>query len=78
MGILVGLPTGLAGLVLGPLAYFLGKSAISRIESSQGALGGRSTAVAGWVMGIVATGIGALVTLVWFVVLLILLSSAPA
>jgi hypothetical protein len=29
-------------------------------------------------MGVVATAIGALVTLVWFVVFLILLSSAPA
>jgi hypothetical protein len=78
MGILFGLLTGFAGLVLGPLAYFLGRSAVSRIDSSQGTLGGRSTGVAGWVMGVVATAIGALVTLVWFVVFLILLSSAPA
>jgi uncharacterized protein YqgC (DUF456 family) len=78
IGILFGLFTGIAGLVLGPVAYFLGKSAASRIDSSEGKLGGRSTAVAGWVMGAVATAIGAGVTLVWFIVILILASSAPA
>jgi hypothetical protein len=78
MGILLGLFTGIAGLVLGPIAYFLGKSALSRIDSSEGKLGGRGTAVAGWVMGVVATAIGALVTLVWFIILLIIASSAPA
>jgi hypothetical protein len=78
MGILFGLFTGIAGLVLGPMAYFLGKSALSRIDSSEGKLGGRSAAVAGWVMGIVATAIGALITLVWFIIFLILISSPPA
>jgi hypothetical protein len=78
MGILFGLFTGIAGLVLGPVAYFLGKSAVSRIDSSEGKLGGRGTAVAGWVMGAVAAAIGACVTLVWFIFILILASSAPA
>lgn len=78
MGLLFGLLTGVLGLVLGPLAYFLGKSAVSRIDTSEGKLGGRSTAVVGWVMGVVATAIGALVTLVWFVIFLIIISSAPA
>jgi hypothetical protein len=78
IGILFGLFTGIAGLVLGPVAYFLGKSAVSRIDSSEGKLGGRGTAVAGWVMGAVATAIGAGVTLVWFILILILASSAPA
>ena len=78
LGILFGLFTGIAGLVLGPIAYFLGKSAVSRIDSSEGKLGGRGTAVAGWVMGAVATAIGAGVTLLWFIIFLILVSSAPA
>jgi hypothetical protein len=78
LGIVFGLFTGIAGLVLGPVAYFVGKSAVSRIDSSEGNLGGRSTAVAGWVMGAVATAIGAGVTLVWFILFLILASSAPA
>lgn len=78
LGIVFGLFTGIAGLLLGPVAYFLGKSAVSRIDGSEGKLGGRGTAVAGWVMGAVATAIGAGVTLVWFILFLILASSAPA
>jgi hypothetical protein len=74
LGVALGLPFGLPGLVLGPIAYFMGKAAIRRIDSSSGALGGRSLAAAGWVLGIVATAIGALVSLVWVVVLLVAIS----
>jgi hypothetical protein len=62
---------GLPGLVLGPIAYFLGRSSVRRIQESNGQLGGRSTAVAGWVMGVVATALGAIVSLValtWYLV----------
>ena len=76
-GLVLGLPLGLPGMVLGPFAYFLGKSAEGRINESKGELGGRSTAVAGWVIGAIATGIGSLVTLIWFIVLLITLTSQP-
>ena len=69
-GIVLGLPLGLPGMVLGTLAYFLGKSAVNRIDSSQGALGGRGLAVSSWVLGAIAMGIGAVVTLVWLVVIL--------
>lgn len=64
-------------MVLGTLAYFLGRSAVSRIDESQGALGGRSVAVSGWVLGVVAMAIGSVVTLVWIVVLLVA-TSQPA
>jgi hypothetical protein len=64
-------------MVLGTLAYFLGRSAVSRIDISQGALGGRSVAVAGWVLGVVAMAIGSVVTLVWIVVVLVA-TSQPA
>ena len=74
LGIALGLPFGLPGLVLGAIAYFMGKAAIRRIDSSSGALGGRSLAGAGWVLGVVATAIGALVSLVWVVVLLVAIS----
>ena len=67
-GIVLGLPVGIPGMVLGTLAYFLGKSAVSRIDTSQGALGGRGVAVAGWVLGVAAMAIGSAVTLVWIVV----------
>ena len=69
---------GLPGLTLGPLAYFLGKSSVKRIADSKGTLGGRSTAVAGWVMGLIATAVGAAVTLVWFVLLLINIAPTPS
>jgi hypothetical protein len=74
LGIAFGLPFGLPGLVLGAIAYFMGKAAIQRIDTSSGALGGRSLAAAGWVLGVVATAIGAVVSLVWVVVLLVALS----
>jgi hypothetical protein len=73
-GIVLGLTLGLPGMVLGTLAYFLGKSAVNRIDSSPGALGGRSLAVSSWVLGAIAMGIGALVTLAWLVFLLIAIS----
>jgi hypothetical protein len=50
---------------------------VSRIDSSQGALGGRSVAVAGWVLGVAAMAIGSAVTLVWIVVILVA-TSQPA
>jgi hypothetical protein len=75
-GLVLGLPLGFPGMVLGTLAYFLGKSAVGRIDSSQGALGGRGLAVWSWVLGAIAMGIGAVVTLVWLVVVLIAFSQA--
>ena len=71
VGIVLGIPTGIPGMVLGTIAYFLGKSSVSRIDSSQGALGGRGVAVSGWVFGVVAMAIGSVVTLVWLVVVLV-------
>jgi hypothetical protein len=74
VGIAFGLPFGLPGLVLGPVAYFTGRSAIARIDSSQGTREGRSLAATGWVLGVVATTIGALVSLAWLVALLVSVS----
>jgi len=76
-GIVLGLPLGIPGMVLGTVAYFLGKSAMSRIDGSQGALGGRSAAFAGWVLGAIAMAIGSAVTLVWIIVVLVA-TSQPA
>jgi hypothetical protein len=75
LGILLGLPFGLPGLALGPTGYFLGRSAIARIDSAPGTSGGRSLAVAGWVLGIAATAIGALVSLAWLVLILVSIST---
>lgn len=76
LGLVLGLPLGLPGMALGPLAYFLGKSAVGRIDESKGELGGRSTAVAGWVIGAIATAVGAAVTLIWFILLLLGISGS--
>ena len=76
-GLVLGLPLGIPGMALGTVAYFLGKSAVSRIDSTQGAVGGRGMAVSGLVLGAVAMGIGSAVTLVWLVVILIF-TSQPA
>jgi hypothetical protein len=43
---------------------------VNRIDSSQGTLRGRSAAGASWVLGAIAMGIGAAVTLAWLIVLL--------
>ena len=77
-GIVLGLPFGIPGMALGTLAYFLGKSAVSRVDSSQGRRGGRSLAVSGWVLGAVAMAIGSAVTLVWLIVLLLAFSQPAA
>jgi hypothetical protein len=77
VGILLGLPFGLPGLALGPLGYFMGRSAITRIDSAPGTAGGRSLAVTGSVLGVVATAIGAVVSLVWLVLLLYVIAAPP-
>ena len=77
-GIVLGLPFGIPGMVLGSLAYFLGKSAVNNIDSSKGGLGGRGMAVTGWVLGAVSMAIGAAVTLVWLVVVLVAVSQSTA
>lgn len=70
LGIVLGFATGVGGLILGPIAYFMGKTSVGRIDEAKGALTGRGTAVTGWVLGVIATIIGAAVTLFWIVVLL--------
>jgi hypothetical protein len=68
LGLIFALPLGLPGLIAGPIAYFLGKGARARIAESGGALGGAGTANAGRILGVVTTAVGALVTLLWFIV----------
>ena len=78
LGLVFGLPLGVPGLVLGPIAYFMGKSAVARIEASAGALAGRNLAMTAWILGIVATAAGAVISLVWLVVILVSVSGPPA
>ena len=66
---------GFPAMILGAIAYFLGRSGVARIAESPATRGGRSTAVAGWVIGIISTALGAVVTLIWIV--LVLLANNP-
>jgi len=75
LGLVLGLPLGVPGLVFGPIAYFMGKSAVNRIAASAGALGGRNIATTAWILGIVATAAGAVVSLVWLIVFLVSVST---
>ena len=70
LGLIFALPLGLPGLIAGPIAYFLGRGARARIAESGGALGGAGAANAGRILGVVTTVVGALVTLLWLVVIL--------
>lgn len=62
---------GFPAMIVGVIAYFLGRSAVARIKESPATLGGRPTAVAGWIIGAVTTAVGASVTLLWIVLFLI-------
>jgi len=75
IGIVFGLPFGLPGMVLGPIAYFMGRSAQSRIDASAATVGGRGQAQSGWILGAVATGIGCVVSLIYLVLLLVAISA---
>ena len=75
IGLVLGLPLGVPGLVCGPIAYFMGKSAVTRIEASAGALGGRNLAKTASILGVIATAGGAVVSLVWLVFFLVSVST---
>jgi hypothetical protein len=75
VGLILGLPLGVPGLVFGPIAYFVGKAAGTRIEASAGALGGRNIAKTAWILGIVATAVGAVVSLIWLIIFLVSVST---
>ena len=70
LGLIFALPLGLPGLIAGPIAYFLGRGARTRIAESGGALGGAGTANAGRNLGVITTAVGAVVSLLWFIVIL--------
>jgi hypothetical protein len=67
---IVGLAGGLAlglPLVLSPFAWVIGGRAVREIDASGGMLGGRSSAKAGYVLGIVGTALLILGTLLLIV-----------
>lgn len=62
--------------VLGPFAWVIGGKAVREIDASNGALGGRSEAMTGKILGIVATALLALSVLVLAGLLAILVIAA--
>ena len=68
LGLVFAIPMGLPGMIAGPVAYFLGKSARTRIAESNGALGGDGAARVGRILGIVTFTIGCVVTFLWLLV----------
>ncbi|RNL65032.1 DUF4190 domain-containing protein [Nocardioides marmoriginsengisoli] len=66
---------GIAGLIMCPLilsipAWIVGRNAVKQIDASQGQLGGRSMANAGYIMGIIGTILGILAIIAIVVVIL--------
>jgi hypothetical protein len=58
---------GIGGLILGPIAFFLGGSSLNRIRASNGTLGGETLASIGrW--GGLAVGVLGLLILVFYIV----------
>ena len=55
--------------ILGPFAWSIGKRTVTEIDASQGRLGGRGAAQAGYVLGIIGTVLLAL-GLLWIVVVI--------
>jgi hypothetical protein len=77
---IIGLPAiacfGILGLILGGVGFFLGRSSLNRIRASGGAVGGAGIAQAGWIIGVVATALGALYFIYIVVAFAIALSNA--
>jgi len=78
VGLVLGVPLGVPGLVCGPVAYVMGRSAAGRLEASGSASRNRTLARTAWILGIVATAVGAVVSVAWLVFLLLSISGPPA
>ena len=75
--LLGGLLLGLPAMILGPVGYFVGRSAIQHVALSEGRLGGTGLARTSTVLGAVAMAIGAVLTVVWLTLLLIAAAGPP-
>jgi hypothetical protein len=76
----IALVLGIAGLVVCPFilsipAWIIGRGAVKEIDASQGQLGGRSVANAGYIMGIIGTVIGLLGAVLLGVLIIVGLST---
>ncbi len=77
LGLIFAIPLGIPGMIAGPIAYFLGKGARERIAASNGMLSGGSSANAGRILGVITMAVGAVVTLIWLVIIFNALNDTP-
>ena len=56
-------------MIAGPIAYFLGSGARTRILESGGTAGGMGVANTGRILGVVTMVVGAVVTFLWLIVI---------
>ena len=75
--LLAGLLLGVPAMILGPVGYFVGRSAIHHVAASEGRLGGATLARTSTVLGAVAMAIGAVLTVVWLTLLLLAAAGPP-
>ena len=69
LGLIFALPLGLPGMIAGPIAYFLGSGARTRILEAGGTTGGMGVANTGRILGVVTTVVGAVITFLWLIVI---------
>lgn len=69
LGLVFALPLGLPGMIAGPIAYFLGSGARTRILEAGGARGGIGVANTGRILGVITMVVGAVVTFLWLIVI---------
>lgn len=55
LSLVLGIVSVLCCAILGPVAFFIGNSSLSRIRGSGGTLGGEGLAQAGRILGIIGT-----------------------
>jgi hypothetical protein len=75
--LLNGLDLGVPAMILGPVGYFVGRSAVGHIDASEGRYGGLGLARSACVIGAVAMAIGAVLTLVWLTFALLAAMGPP-
>lgn len=66
---------GVPGLILGAVGFFLGRASLNRIRGSGGMTGGQGVAQAGWIIGVIAAALGALIFVIVVIVFAFALSS---
>jgi uncharacterized membrane protein YjgN (DUF898 family) len=62
--------------IIGPVAWVMGKKALNEIDASGGAIGGRSSVMAGYICGMIASIL--LILTILFIILMVVLAAIGA